>query len=69
MKTLDFIYYLITFGRSYHFSGLVQKVRVLSEICSGISRLALTICISHSSKSDIHEIIMNLLDELKKASV
>ena len=29
-------------------------------------RLAPRVCISHSSKSDTHEIIMNPLDELKK---
>ena len=29
-------------------------------------RLAPSLCISHSSKSDIHEIIMNPLDGLKK---
>ena len=31
-----------------------------------MSRLAPSLCISHSSKSDIHEIIINPLDERKK---
>ena len=48
---------------------LKHFVNVISEANTNKTyspRLAPSLCISHSSKSDIHEIIMNPLDGLKK---
>ena len=42
----------------------VEEVQYINFLpTSTVSRLAPSLCISHSSKSDIHEIIMNPLDE------